>query len=658
MSTSLWAQPKAIISVPHDSIKTYQLNEVVVSNESVDNSINRKLNTNTTSSVGAYLDRIGGVDLVQRGAYAAEPVYRGMAGERAPVTINNMKIFSACTDKMDPVSSYVSTNNLKSISISKEAKNTQMTNSTACTIALNTKTPVFRQIGTWHGQIGTGFKSVNSESNAQYSLGYGNKKFAFRTNGTLRKAQNYKAGGGATIDFSQYQKSNVAFSSSYLMDNNALLTAEYIFDLAQNVGYPALPMDVSSAKGTIYSLSMVKYNANSELETKIYGSNIFHQMDDSHRMVLMHMDMPGWSNTYGAYVTWERTSSQSVTWNASIDYYINQSRAEMTMYPKNEIPMYMLTWPDVQKNDVALTIANTLNLGNKWELASSTRLELGMNKITDPFGVKQLEAIGFVGVSGNAFVLPFVSSNLDYSLSDKSKINLLIRYSQRQASVTEGFGYYLYNAQDNYDYIGDPNLKQEGTFAVEAGVQNQTKSIAWHVQLFGYYMPNYILGEYKPDYSPMTIGASGVKFYVNLPWASLSGFEGDFLWHLTSNLKVSTRFQYSYGVDNTGEALPLIPPLKNKLQLQYTKKLWGIGIKMQSVMAQNNFRASFGETRTPGYNLININAHYTINVGKAALTFNAEGANLLDSFYVDHLNFNSIPSPGRSINVSAVLSIN
>ncbi len=654
----MWAQPKAAITAPPDSTKTYQLNEIVVSNESIDNTLNKEDNTNTTASVGAYLSKIGGVDVVQRGAYAAEPVYRGMAGERAPVTINNMKIFSACTDKMDPVSSYVSTNNIKSISISKDAQNTKMTNSTAGTITLHTKTPVFRQVGSWHGQLGAGFKSVNNEINTQYSLGYGNKKFAFRTNATFRKANNYKSGGGSTVNFSQYQKNNLAISGSYLMDDNTLLTAEYIFDLAQNVGYPALPMDVSAAKGNIYSLAMVQYYEHSEVEAKLYGSNIFHQMDDSQREVIMHMDMPGWSNTYGAYVNWTRDFSPNVQWNASLDYYLSQSRAEMTMYPNNEIPMYMLTWPDVQKNDVALSIANTLSWGDKWEVSNTARIELGVNQITDPFGIKQLEAIGYVGISGNVLVLPFISSHWNVNVTEKSKINFSIKYSQRQASVTEGFGYYLFNAQDNYDYIGNPYLKPEEALAVETGYGSRLKTIEWHLQVFSYYMPQYILGEYRPEYSPMTIGATGVKFYVNLPWAMLSGFEGNALWQLTPNLALGTRFQYSYGVDNDGVALPLIPPLKNKLTLKYTKKDWGIGVQLQSVTTQNNVRYSFGETKTPGYNLLNAQAHYSISLGKSSLTFNVEAANILDTFYIDHLNFNSIPGPGRSVNFSALFSLN
>lgn len=170
-----------------DSLRTYQLNEVVVSNETMDG-ISNKGKANTTNNVDDFLKKLSGVDVINRGAYAAEPVYRGMSGDRAPVTINNMKIFGACTDKMDPVSSYVSTNNLKSIAVVKDASSYEAMNSTAGVIAFKTKSPVFNAQRVWQGQLGGGIKSVNSEYNGQFSTAYSKKSMAFRANGTYRKS--------------------------------------------------------------------------------------------------------------------------------------------------------------------------------------------------------------------------------------------------------------------------------------------------------------------------------------------------------------------------------------------------------------------------------------------------------------------------------------
>lgn len=659
---SIWLWPALLLAQSNlefennpDSLRTYQLKEVIVSNESIDGVVSNKGKSGTTDNVDDYLKKLSGVDVINRGAYAAEPVYRGMSGDRAPVTINNMKIFGACTDKMDPVSSYVSTNNLKSIAVVKDASSHEAMNSTAGVIAFKTKSPVFNGATVWQGQVGGGFKSVNNEYNGQFSTAYSKRNFALRANGTYRKAGNYLVGGGEEVEFSQYEKTNMAISGSYLANENTIINGEYIFDLAQNVGYPALPMDVSTAKGNIYSLSAIKYIGSNQFEAKIYGNNIFHEMDDSQRIVVMHMDMPGWSNTYGSFINWQKESEDN-TWAASVDYYLNQSRAEMTMYPTGEIPMYMLTWPDVQKNSVSLSLSNVKKIAEKLSLSTSARIELGTNEIKDEFGVKQLQAIGILGVTDNSFLLPSISAKLVSEVGSKTKLNFVASYGQRQASVSEGFGYYIYNSQDNFDYVGDPRLNPETAIKLETGVSVESKLFAWNLQAFGYYMPNYIIGEYRPEYSQMTIGASGVKFYVNLPSATLVGFEGGLGWQLTQEVNLATQVQYTYGVDAENEFLPMIPPLKNTLRVSYDNEQWIGGIEVRSAMAQNNIREIYGETVTPGYSILNLDAGYNFKLDKTLLRLGVQAKNLLDQYYWDHMDFNTIPSPGRSINISVIMS--
>ena len=67
------------------------------------------------ASIDEHLAELSHVNLVRRGSYAWEPVVNNMATERVSTTIDGMKIFYACTDKMDPVTSYVESSNLQSI---------------------------------------------------------------------------------------------------------------------------------------------------------------------------------------------------------------------------------------------------------------------------------------------------------------------------------------------------------------------------------------------------------------------------------------------------------------------------------------------------------------------------------------------------------------
>ena len=634
-----------------DSLKTRELDEVVISTEKADGTLTPAHTTGTTAGIDAYVARLTGADLVARGMYAAEPVFRGMAGERVPVTINKMKIFGACTDKMDPVSSYVATNNLKSMAINKDAGSVGFVNATAGALDLRTKTPVFATNNVWHWQAGMGFRSVNAEKNMQAAASYSGSKWAMRLNGTWRQAGNYRAGGGREVLFSQYEKMNTALNTAFLLNDKTLLGMEYIYDRATDVGYPALPMDVALANGHIYALTVNHYLANGEWEAKIYGNNIYHEMDDSQRQVVMHMDMPGWRSTYGSYFTW-KTSRDHNTWSLTAEYYMNRARAEMTMYPAGEIPMFMLTWPDVLRHDVSLAASHTRQWEYGLRTTLSARVEYAANQIRDDMGIRQLQAIGISGVAGNEFILPALSVSLQVPAGSTSKWNVQAAWSQRQPGVSEAFGYYLFNIQDNYDYIGDPRLKPETAWRLEGGYSRQYSQWRWRLQLYGYYMPNYIVGEIRPGYSPMTIGAAGVKFYVNLPFAYLYGFEADVKWQPLPTLSMAVRAQIPAGQDANGEPLPLQPPLKSTTNITWANNNWHLGAEWRAALAQNKPRLSYGESRTPGYGILNLQAGYRLTLNDWNLDILVAAKNLFDQYYWDHLDFNNIPQPGRSMEFS------
>ena len=68
-------------------------------------------------SVDEFLASSDNISFIKRGAYAWEPLLNNMSTERSTITIDGMHVFGACTDKMDPITSYVESNNLSTIDI-------------------------------------------------------------------------------------------------------------------------------------------------------------------------------------------------------------------------------------------------------------------------------------------------------------------------------------------------------------------------------------------------------------------------------------------------------------------------------------------------------------------------------------------------------------
>ena len=101
---------------PQDSIvKETTIDEVVVS--STIGSGKKAVSKGRVASIDEHLGKLSKVEMVRRGNYAWEPIVNSMATERVSTTIDGMKIFYACTDKMDPVTSYVESCNLQRISL-------------------------------------------------------------------------------------------------------------------------------------------------------------------------------------------------------------------------------------------------------------------------------------------------------------------------------------------------------------------------------------------------------------------------------------------------------------------------------------------------------------------------------------------------------------
>src|SRR5688500_2114742 len=99
-----------------DSLWTLELNEVVVDGIRTEgDTLQNFYRSNAGATTESILSRMRGVSLIRRGAFGQEAVFRGLSNGQLNVTIDGMKMFGACTDRMDPVTIYVEPSNLSVI---------------------------------------------------------------------------------------------------------------------------------------------------------------------------------------------------------------------------------------------------------------------------------------------------------------------------------------------------------------------------------------------------------------------------------------------------------------------------------------------------------------------------------------------------------------
>ena len=636
---------------------TTRLDEVIVLGQ---RKISNYRQEKTLSSIDDYLEKANRVTMIKRGNYAWEPSVNNMNSERLNVTIDGMQIFGACTDKMDPITSYVDVSNLEKVSVGSGQNGTENGHCVGGGIDLKLPSNKFYASGL-KTSVDLGYETNGNYRSAGLDIEYSGNSFYINADGIFRKSDNYDAGNNQEVLYSQFQKYNLSLQTGYKLTDNHSFTAHAIYDKATDVGYPALPMDVSLAEALITSITH-HYSHDSTfvktLESKLYFNTITHIMDDSKRPdVPIRMDMPGWSDTYGFYSK-ATTLLNKHKLSLNVNGFYNRSLAEMTMYPNdsNQPAMFMYTWPDIRTFYAGLFIKDKFALGAHQTISGSLRLGYHNNKIAKKTGLESLQ-IFYPELSAKKSRF-LTSLSADYTFKKEMyDVSFGLGYGERAPSVSEAYGFFLFNSFDNFDYIGNPLLKNEK--AIETNMKANYHKNKFHIGIESSYfhIMDYIIGAIDEDLSTMTIGADGVKIYEALSYATIFDVYLNAAYNFSKTLSINGTIGYNYGKGSNGEHLPLIKPWSYLAEINFNKKRFNAAIQLEGNGNQSHYNSFYGEDETPSYAILNLNLgnEIFINQNKFVLKYGIE--NILDAEYSTYADWNNIPRQGRNfyMNVSAII---
>ena len=607
--------------------------------------------TKPLATIDEYLQQSTKVDMIRRGSYAWEPMINNMPTERTLVTIDGMRVFGACTDKMDPITSYVEVSNLSEATIKSGQQGACHGATIGGSIDLQRNRSGFSNLGC-DTAINAGFETNSEQKIIGSAVNYATNSFFIDTDFMFRDAENYIDGNGQEIIYSQFQKFNISATSGFSFDKNKMIEGSIIYDKATDVGYPALPMDVSLAEALITSLKYEYTPESSKItnwETKMYYNTITHKMDDTQRpSVPIHMDMPGWSDTFGFYSKVKGVLNKHHL-IADLNSFYNRSIAEMTMYPadSNEKLMFMYTWPDVKTIYTALFLEDNIALNCHSSLKFSTTIASHYNQVASELGLESLQIFYPNMEDSKNRILPSISSNYFYDENGFS-YGFGLAYGERAPSVSEGYGFYLFNSFDNYDYIGNPEMENENSIEGSVSIGYKTNKFSSKISSTYFHISNYIVGKPDTNLVPMTIGASGVKIYAALDYATIFNIDMNLEYHFTNELKWKGQLVYSSGKDFEGLNLPFISPLRYFSSLDYRKGKFSTGINVLGNATQTQFSPYYGEDKTPDFAVLNVDTGYSLHFEKVKCNLKAGIENILDTYYSTYSDWNNIPRKGRN----------
>jgi len=631
------------------------------------------------SSIDRINARLDGISLIRRGAYALEPQMHGFSAGQINLMVDGMKMFGACTDKMDPVTSYVEPHNLKGLSITHGTNGSIYGGTTGGAFNMLLKEPGTGELKKSTFLGGLGYESISGGMTANGALEISRSKFALRTSGSYRKHSNYTDGNGNSVPFSQYEKINLHSVVKYIPDPDNVFRLDFLLDDAYDIGYTALPMDVAMARARIYALGYEKPGRTAGItgfKSKIYYNSVYHLMDDSRRdstffldarqgssndTVYMRMDMPGWSNTWGFYMQGRIGINEKNSLFLKIDEYLNSSRANMTMYMNQpgtpgEPPMYAETWPDMLRNVTGIYTSFTHEAGSRTRLSLNARLDYSTSRVTSETGWKQFHIFAY-NIERDYIELP---KSLNVNLSHKSnsflRFNMGAGYSERLPANSEQFGFFLYNALDGYDYLGNPDLRLEQSKQVWNEIHFSWPGIKISLRNQFSYVKDYILGRVDTEIPPLNLYAAGLKVYGNIDYAILFGSGLQARWQPLDQLSFYTLSNYTWARTHMDDPLPLIPPIKSLNIIRYSSKLVAFQAEGEFASSQNRISQDFGEVPTPGYSLFHLRLSYLGDLLDVPVELSTGIENIFDTPYREHLDWGSYLRPGRNLYLH--LSIN
>jgi len=609
-------------------------------------------------TVDEFLASSEQISFIKRGAYGWEPLLNNMTTERSVITIDGMHIFGACTDKMDPVTSYVESNTLAAVNISSGQAGSMHGATVAGSIDMRRKQTPFGLEKRWNATYQTGFESNNKQFFHLGNLAFSSDKLVTEGSIAFRNAVNYHAGNGVEVDHSQYNKLNGSVGLGYKVGPLSSLRVDAIFDRASDVGYPALPMDLWLSRTLVVSAGykqLFERGVAKIWDTKLYFNAVEHYMDDTKRPDnLVHMDMPGWSTTYGL-VSKVNLMRGDYSSDIQLNLYENLSIAEMTMYPQDRgnKTMFAYSWPWVTTRFAGASFSNAWHVGDGSQVNFGGTLGLNYNHAKYP----EFNRIFYPEAAAEkSRVLPGLHASYAWRVR-YFDFDLGIGYGHRAPSVSEGYGYYIYNSFDRYDYVGNPDLPNEIAYEANAQAAFHGDGMGFSVSANYFHIENYIVGRILNLGSPMNYQSVGVKGYFALDYARLFNLAVNAHYDILTRLHWKGTLTYARAKDSQGSNLPFIRPLSYFTALHYMHGRFGAGTTLHGDFAQRHHGPQYGEDRTPAYGVWNLSAHYTFSVKGLSATVQVGAENLLNEHYSTYADWGNIPRMGRNLFTSLRLEL-
>lgn len=231
-------------------------------------------------------------------------------------------------------------------------------------------------------------------------------------------------------------------------------------------------------------------------------------------------------------------------------------------------------------------------------------------------------------------------------LAPELTASISVARSFRAPTVQELFANGL-DAPSGTFSIGSADLKAETGLGVDASLKGKWERFGFELSPYANFIQRYIFAFLRGD----TILDFPVRQFAATD-ARLAGFEASFAVEPLTHVSLEGSADYVQA-EHTRQHVPLpfTPPLRGLLRAAYRSERGTATVEWRGAATQN--RLGDGDTRTPGYGVLNVGAGVRLVAAARAHNLSLHVDNVFDRDYRDALSVikDFVPQPGRGVRV-------
>jgi iron complex outermembrane receptor protein len=651
------------------AVQADHLEELVVTASHDTRTIDITDEFSVAADVTELLKKAPGANVNSNGPLTGIPQYRGQYGARIAVSLDGNQIAPSGPNWMDPPLSYAVGGQLEALQLYRgiapvgvaqesiggavEARTDRGSFSTEDALSL-------------HGRVTGNARSVNEAYHVNTAVYAANRQHRLKLAAMTEEGDDAEFPDGDILP-TEYERQRYDLGYGFRTGDHTL-QLDYANNDTDDSGTPALPMDIETIDGDLYSLGY-QFNREGVLraDLSLFANDLDHEMTN---FLLREAPPPGmWRRNTAASDNLGFRAGASLpdaegNWSFGIDGFSAEHDSDISN-PNN--PMFFVrNFNDAERDLLGVFLERQQEFNEYW------RAELGIryNRVEmDADAVDGTPAMMMTPATAlrdafNGADREQNDDNVDlvarawYRASASSSWYLGVARKTRSPSYQERYLWLPLEATaglaDGNTYTGTIGLDPEVSHQVEGGLDFSNGTVSISPRLFYNEVDDYIQGVPSENAAAIALvrmmnNNNGTNNPDPLQFANvdarLYGFDMDWAWQITGAWSLSGLVNYVRGErdDSSDDDLYRIAPLNGTVQLSYTAPGWSARIEAVLYDDQDNVSETNNEQETSGYELVNLGATWQVT-DQLQLAGGVE--NVFDEDYEDHLGgYNRAANP-------------